>query len=206
MLEVLNDLSASELSPQESWRELRGAVTSGRVRPDRLAKAAKTEPAVTGPGVGVGDRRWEAGLAAKVPRADRRVLSALSLRSSESESVAVWREDTRDIFDQTIAAAAEHLSLPQLAVEKDYWVCQALRAIEEHAPRETIFKGGTSLEKQRLIERFSEDIDLLVIGVYDSRSGGRAGAERHVRRREGRAARQRCGEAQQRRQAGNDAP
>jgi Nucleotidyl transferase AbiEii toxin, Type IV TA system len=80
-----------------------------------------------------------------------------------------WREENRDIFAQTIAAAAEQLSVPQLAVEKDYWVCQALRAIEEPAPGETIFKGGTSLEKQRLIERFSEDIDLLVVGAYDSR-------------------------------------
>jgi hypothetical protein len=85
------------------------------------------------------------------------------------ESAVVWREENRDIFAQTTAAAAEQLSIPQLAVEKDYWVCQALRAIEEHAPGETIFKGGTSLEKQRLIERFSEDIDLLVIGTYDSR-------------------------------------
>jgi hypothetical protein len=74
MVEVLNDLSTSELSPQESWRELRGAVTSGRLRPDRLAEAAWTEPAVTlaalsklltDPGM--------AGLAAKVPPADRRV-------------------------------------------------------------------------------------------------------------------------------------
>jgi predicted nucleotidyltransferase component of viral defense system len=79
------------------------------------------------------------------------------------ESAVVGREENRDIFAQTIAAAAEQLSIPQLAVEKDYWVCQGLRAIEEHAPGETIFKGGTSLEKQRLIERFSEDIDLLVV-------------------------------------------
>jgi predicted nucleotidyltransferase component of viral defense system len=95
------------------------------------------------------------------------------------ESAVVWREENRDIFAQTIAAAAEQLSIPQLAVEKDYWVCQALRAIEEHAPGETSFKGGTSLEKQRLIERFSEDIDLLVIGAQltaraDMRSGSAA--------------------------------
>lgn len=36
------------------------------------------------------------------------------------------------------------------------------------APGETIFKGGTSLEKQLIIQRFSEDIDLLVIGDYPS--------------------------------------
>ena len=74
ILEVLNDLSTSELSPQESWRELRGAVTSGRVRPDRLAKAAKTEPAVTRARLSelLSDAGM-AGLAAKVPPADRRV-------------------------------------------------------------------------------------------------------------------------------------
>jgi hypothetical protein len=73
-LEVLNDLSSSELSPRESWRELRAAVTSGRVRPDRLAKASKTEPA------GTRARLSEllidagmAGLAVKVPPADPRV-------------------------------------------------------------------------------------------------------------------------------------
>jgi hypothetical protein len=74
ILEVLNDLSNSELSPQESWRELRGAVMSGRVRPDRLAKAAKTEPAVTRARLSelLSDAGM-AGLAAKVPPADRRV-------------------------------------------------------------------------------------------------------------------------------------
>jgi len=62
------------LSPQESWRELRGAVMSGRVRPDRLAKAAKTEPAVTRARLSelLSDAGM-AGLAAKVPPADRRV-------------------------------------------------------------------------------------------------------------------------------------
>lgn len=100
-----------------------------------------------------------------------------------AESAVVWREENRGIFAQTTAAAAEQLSIPELAVEKDYWVCQALRAIEEHAPGETIFKGGTSLEKQRLIERFSEDIDLLVIGTYASRRAVERALKRHVCRR-----------------------
>jgi len=74
MLEVLNDLSTSELSPQESWRALRGAVMSGRVRPDRLAKAAKTEPAVTRARLSeLLTDAGMAGLAAKVPPADPRV-------------------------------------------------------------------------------------------------------------------------------------
>lgn len=80
-----------------------------------------------------------------------------------------WREENEDIFRATIAAAAEQLDLQPLAVEKDYWVCEALRAIEAHAPGATIFKGGTSLEKLRLTKRFSEDLDLLVVDDYGTK-------------------------------------
>jgi len=31
-----------------------------------------------------------------------------------------------------------------------------------------VFKGGTSLEKPRIIRRFSQDLDLVVVGMYDS--------------------------------------
>jgi len=79
-----------------------------------------------------------------------------------------WREQNDDIFSATILAAAGQLGVQPLAVEKDYWVCQALRAIEVHATGQVIFKGGTSLEKMRIIQRFSEDLDLLVIGQYNS--------------------------------------
>lgn len=57
-----------------------------------------------------------------------------------------------------------------LAVEKDYWVCEALRSITAAHPGEVVFKGGTSLEKLRIIRRFSEDLDLLVIGRYGSKN------------------------------------
>ena len=42
-------------------------------------------------------------------------------------------------------------------------VCRALRAVEERRPNEVVFKGGTSLEKLRIIQRFSEDLDLLLV-------------------------------------------
>lgn len=83
-----------------------------------------------------------------------------------SAQAPLWREVNAGIFGQTVAAAAERLGILELAVDKDYWVCQALRAIEAHAPGETIFKGGTSLQKMRLIDRFSEDLDLLVPNDY----------------------------------------
>ena len=51
----------------------------------------------------------------------------------------------------------------------DYWVCEALRAVISHAGDDLVFKGGTSLEKMRLVQRFSEDLDLLVTGRYGNK-------------------------------------
>ncbi len=79
-----------------------------------------------------------------------------------------WRDAEPEQFAAAILAAAEQLGVLPLAVEKDYWVCEALRAITLSHPGEVIFKGGTSLEKLRIIKRFSEDLDLLVVGAYPS--------------------------------------
>lgn len=67
-------------------------------------------------------------------------------------------------FQPTIERAAEILGISALAVEKDYWVSQALRVLAEQFPDDFVFKGGTSLSKGfGLIERFSEDIDILIV-------------------------------------------
>jgi len=81
---------------------------------------------------------------------------------------SAWRDAEREQFAAAILAAAEQLGVLPLAVEKDYWACEALRAITATHPHEVVFKGGTSLEKLRIIRRFSEDLDLLVVGAYDS--------------------------------------
>lgn len=59
----------------------------------------------------------------------------------------------------------EVMGLQAVSVEKDFWVCWTLRelftmpGIGEHLT----FKGGTSLSKAwKLIQRFSEDIDIIV--------------------------------------------
>lgn len=59
----------------------------------------------------------------------------------------------------------ELMNLQAVSVEKDFWVCWTLRelftlpAIGDHLT----FKGGTSLSKAwQIIQRFSEDIDLIV--------------------------------------------
>jgi len=57
------------------------------------------------------------------------------------------------------------LDLPAASVEKDFWVCWTLRelfTLPEFGSHLT-FKGGTSLSKAwKLIERFSEDIDVVI--------------------------------------------
>lgn len=82
--------------------------------------------------------------------------------------MTLWRNEDPEVFTATIAAAAERLGVQPLAVKKDYWVCEVLRTIVAAHPDEVVFKGGTSLEKLRIIERFSEDLDLLVVGSYDT--------------------------------------
>lgn len=67
-------------------------------------------------------------------------------------------EDRLDLLAMTSAAKG----LPQLAVEKDWWVMMVLKALSNTRYSGLYsFKGGTSLSKGwELIDRFSEDIDL----------------------------------------------
>ena len=72
--------------------------------------------------------------------------------------------DDQEVFAELIAVTAETIGLPQVYIEKDYWVTNALKnlAMSEYKDQ-VVFKGGTSLSKAyRLIDRFSEDIDLAV--------------------------------------------
>lgn len=67
-----------------------------------------------------------------------------------------------EVFAEVIQATADHLSIPAVYVEKDYWVTYVLKSLScSQYKEQLIFKGGTSLSKAyKLIHRFSEDIDL----------------------------------------------
>ena len=61
--------------------------------------------------------------------------------------------------------AQASLGLHAVSVEKDYWVCWTLRELFQLPEwgAHLTFKGGTSLAKAwKLIERFSEDIDIVI--------------------------------------------
>lgn len=91
---------------------------------------------------------------------------------------------------QICEVVAADLNLSPASVEKDYWVCWTLRelftlpGIGEHLT----FKGGTSLSKGwRLIQRFSEDIDVVIdrqaLGFEGERSPEAANGSNERRRR-----------------------
>jgi hypothetical protein len=63
--------------------------------------------------------------------------------------------------------------MKKFAVEKDWWVVQTLRLLTQMSVSEHIvFKGGTSLSKAwKLIDRFSEDIDLAINREFFGFSG-----------------------------------
>ncbi len=71
-----------------------------------------------------------------------------------------------DQRNELFALTAERLGMGSVAVvEKDFWVCWTLKRLFEHPElsKRLVFKGGTSLSKvYGLIDRFSEDIDLVL--------------------------------------------
>lgn len=68
--------------------------------------------------------------------------------------------EEKDTFRDLVTATAETLGIEATIVEKDYYVTAVLKELTSRIP-DMVFKGGTSLSKcYRVIERFSEDIDI----------------------------------------------
>lgn len=65
-----------------------------------------------------------------------------------------------EVFREIIEGASDYKTIPEEFIEKDYFVSLLLKEIVKLSPN-IIFKGGTSLSKcYKLIDRFSEDIDI----------------------------------------------
>jgi len=70
-------------------------------------------------------------------------------------------DERRDLFHETAARRAMNPAI----VEKDFWVCWVLKHLfaDRTFGHHMVFKGGTSLSKvYGLIDRFSEDVDLIL--------------------------------------------
>lgn len=82
--------------------------------------------------------------------------------------------ENTSLFRDAVRFTAQQMNIRPEYIEKDYWVTYALFTIFSSAVgSDAVFKGGTALSKcYRLIERFSEDIDLVVLrreGESDNR-------------------------------------
>lgn len=78
-----------------------------------------------------------------------------------------------ELFKDAITATAQQMRIAEIYVEKDYWVTLALKTVfQSDLAQDAVFKGGTALSKcYRIIERFSEDIDLVVIRRQEETNG-----------------------------------
>lgn len=71
------------------------------------------------------------------------------------------------LFKNTITRTARGLKIIEEYVEKDYWLVSILKNLFSQ-DRGYVFKGGTSLSKcYKLINRFSEDIDISYSSLYE---------------------------------------
>lgn len=80
--------------------------------------------------------------------------------------------ENNDAFVAAISGAADYYGIEEALVEKDYYVSLFLDRLKDRVPH-LLFKGGTSLSKcHKIIDRFSEDIDL-TLDAEHSMSGPR---------------------------------
>ncbi len=86
--------------------------------------------------------------------------------------------------------AQDTLGLPPATIEKDFWVCWTLKKLFDLPEwgSQLTFKGGTSLSKGwALIERFSEDIDIVInrdaLGFGGDKAPDRAPSKKQTRKR-----------------------
>ena len=82
--------------------------------------------------------------------------------------------ENTSLFRDAVRFTAQQMNIRPEYIEKDYWVTYALFSIfTSESGKDAVFKGGTALSKcYGLIERFSEDIDLVVLrrkGESDNR-------------------------------------
>ncbi len=77
--------------------------------------------------------------------------------------------EDKDTFAAALQMAARSeaeggLGIKEIFIEKDYWICRALKMLSESNVKDVaVFKGGTSLSKAYALGyRFSEDIDVAI--------------------------------------------
>ena len=72
-------------------------------------------------------------------------------------------------FQNAILAASQGLKILPVFIKKDYWITLVLKRLSDSKyVNSVVFKGGTSLSKGfKLINRFSEDVDIAVLNASE---------------------------------------
>ena len=74
-----------------------------------------------------------------------------------------------ETFKAAIQETSDYFEIRDYLIEKDYWITFVLSQLAKSTfAKSVVFKGGTSLSKAfRLIDRFSEDVDIAVMSQPD---------------------------------------
>ena len=92
----------------------------------------------------------------------------------------MFLHENNELFEEVIFNTAELCKLPIAIIEKDYYVTLILKEISKRNP-DIVFKGGTSLSKcYKIIDRFSEDIDLNIMGNVKPGESKRRALKTHI--------------------------
>ena len=77
----------------------------------------------------------------------------------------MYLHENKEIFKASISQVNQTLEIESALIEKDYYITMLLQKLREKEP-DIIFKGGTCLSKcYKIINRFSEDIDISLFNV-----------------------------------------
>ena len=94
--------------------------------------------------------------------------------------LVMFLHDNKELFEEVIFNTADFYKLPIAIIEKDYYVTLVLKEIANRNP-DIVFKGGTSLSKcYKIIDRFSEDIDLNIMGDTKPGESKRRNLKAHI--------------------------
>ena len=94
--------------------------------------------------------------------------------------LVMYLHEDYELFEEIIYNTADAFKLPVAIIEKDYFVTIFLKEIVKKQP-DIVFKGGTSLSKcYKIIDRFSEDIDLNIAGDTKPGESKRKKLKEHI--------------------------
>jgi len=95
--------------------------------------------------------------------------------------MTAYASDLPDFID-LIRATASARGIPPPIVEKDYYLTRALFFLSRDHPRKFLLKGGTSLTKGwDLLDRFSEDLDVLLRTKFEEGEISKGERERRMK-------------------------